>query len=301
MKKYLIGGVFLLLSFFLIVYYKQDKSVAPQSTPEQPPPTAETNQAPQVEVVATGIKRPHGIGFNNNIIYVSSEIDKALYKITDGKIEKFVDLNFPHDMIFETDGSILTPVFNENRVVRIKPEGTITTLYSGFDGPNGIAYNKFGNIYVSNYNNSRVLTTRDNTTFTDITVRTLDGYAGMAYDKERNFLWIAGYLGNSISGYGLGDKDGSIKRPRTFYAKLEGITHPESIHVKDGSTNTLLVTAVRDGKGVIIETNHLGQYKVILETDLPDPLVGYFTDGGYVYLVSPNDSEGRILKAKINN
>lgn len=299
-RRYVIGALFLLLSIILIVYNKQEKPVSPQVTSNQTPQSLEITNTPQREVVASGIKRPHGIGFHNGTIYVSSETDKVLYKIKDGKTERFVDLNFPHDMIFEADGSIVTPVFYENRVVRIKPDGTVTTLYSGFDGPNGIAYNKFGNIYVSNYNNSRVLTTRDNTTFTDMTVRTLDGYAGLAYDTERNFLWIAGYTGNSISGYGLGDKDASIKRQRTFYTKLEGVTHPESIKIKDGATNTLLVTAVKNGKGVIIETNHLGQYKVILETDLPDPLVGYFTDDGYVYLVSPNDSQGRILKAKIN-
>lgn len=296
MRRIFLGGFFL-LSLILIIYNKQNKTSIQHT--QQPAQALKTTKAPEIEVVATGIKRPHGIGFHNGVVYVSSETDKALYKVREGKVERFVKLNFPHDMIFEADGSIITPVFNENRVVRISPEGKITTLYSNFDGPNGIAYSKFGYMYVSNYNNSRVLTTRDETTFTDMTVRTLDGYAGLAYDADRNFLWVAGYLGNSISGYGLGDKNASVQRPRTFYAKLEGVTHPESIYIKGGERNLLLVTAVKNGKGVVIETNHLGKYKVVLETDLPDPLVGYFTDNGYVYLVSPNDAEGRILKAKL--
>lgn len=302
--KYLL---IVLIIIIALVGYSIYKNQSPKPKPEEKnAQTQQTNKPkeeivkPEIEVVSKGINRPHGIAVNNGIIYVSSETDKALYKVKDGNIEKFVSLDFPHDMVFEPDGSIITPVFNEGRVVRINPNGAIETLHSDFKGPNGIAYNKFGAIYVSNYNSGRILTTRDGVNFSEVTAGDIKGPAGIAYDKEKDTIWVAGFLGNTISMYGLGDdKDAAIRRPRTFLATLEGIIHPESIYVKNSKFSIILVTAVKDGKGVIVESNPQGKYKVILETDLPDPMVGYFTEDGYVYLVSPNDPEGRILKAKI--
>ena len=296
--KYLliISVITISLVGFLVVKNVKNNPQAPIISQQK----EKTDFSSKIEVIFKGIKRPHGIGFNNGIIYVSSETDKALYKIIDGKSEKFVDLDFAHDMVFEPDGSIITPVFNEGRVVRVNPNGIIETLHDKqFNGPNGIAYNKFSFVYVSNYNSGRILTTRDGVNFSEVTAGDLKGPAGIAYDKEKNTIWIASFLGNTISSYGLGDnQEASIRRPRTFHYNLEGLIHPESIFVKDSNFSKVLVTAVKNGKGVVVESNPQGKYEIILETDLPDPIVGYFTNDGYVYLVSPNDAEGRILKAK---
>ena len=300
MQRVLLLIVIFLVILFGVTYFVLRKN-AQVAVPIIKEVLKEEAVKPQIEIVAKGIKRPHGIAFNNGIVYVSSETDKALYKVTGSVIERFADLDFTHDVIFESDGSIITPVFNEQRVVKIKPNGTIQTLYSGFDGPNGIVFNKFGYVYVSNYNSGRILTTRDGVNFSEVTAGDLKGSAGIAYDKETNSIWVAGFLGNTISMYGLGDsEEAEIRRPRTFHYILEGVIHPESIFVRGSKSSKVLITAVKNGKGVVIESDPQGKYKVILETDLPDPVVGYFTEDGLVFLVSPNDPEGRILKARIN-
>lgn len=257
------------------------------------------SEASKIEVVASGIKRPHGIGFNNGIVYVSSETDKILYKIMDGKPQKFVELDFTHDMIFDRDGSIITPVFNENRVVKIFPDGKIENLFSNLSGPNGIVKDKNGDFYVSNYFSGKVLALKNDGRRYDISIGDHKGPAGLAYSEDKLFmddLWVASYIDGTFSQYNLQEKLGS--QLRAFHFKFDDITHPESLYLtKD---NKLLATAVKNGKGVVIKIGNIHtQYETLLETDLPDPLVGYFTDEGVVYLVSPNDPAGRVLKVKI--
>lgn len=253
----------------------------------------------KIEVVASGIKRPHGIGFNNGIVYVSSETDKILYKIIDGKPQKFVELDFTHDMIFEEDGSIITPVFNENRVVKISSDGKIETLFSNLSGPNGIIKYKDGNLYVSNYFSGKVLALKNDGRRYDVSSGDHKGPAGLVFAEDKLFmddLWVASYLDGTFSKYDLGEKPGG--QPRVYHFKFDDIVNPESLYLtKD---NKLIATAVKNGKGVVIKIGNIhNQYETLLETDLPGPLVGYFTDEGFVYLVSSNDPQGRILKAKI--
>ena len=290
------------------ITYQYFKKNAPDSTNSLKELAQNINRAdekietkkPDIEVVYSGIKRPHGIGFHQGIIYVSSEIDKALYKVIDGKAEKFVDLNFTHDMIFEEDGSIITPVFNENRVVKISKSGEVETLFSNLSGPNGIVKDKNGDFYVSNYFSGKILALKSDGRRFDISQGDHQGSAGLTYLKDKaglDDLWVASYIDGIFAKHDLqDDKVGS--QLRVFLFSYPDIIHPESLYLN--KDKRLFATATKDGKGVIIEVFNQGvPYKIILETDLPDPLVGYFTEEGFVYLVSPNDLKGRILRSKI--
>ena len=256
---------------------------APQPT-RRPEPT----RAPQIgdmEVVYSGIQRPHGIGVAGDTLYVSSEVDRGLYRIADGVLELVARANFPHDMIATLDGALITPVFLEDRVVRIDEDGTLTELATGMSGPNGIAEDGDGSYYVSNYFAGTVVLIGDDAPPQTIATR-LDGPAGVAYGRDSNTLYVAEYLGNRIA---------VIRGDERDHIALSGLVNIESLFVN--SDGQLLATAERNGRGVVVEVSEDGGYEVLVSTDLPGPLVGHFTRDGYVYLVSPNDPEGRVLKA----
>ena len=251
---------------------------------------SEDESAPRVgdlEVLYEGIQRPHGIGVVGDVLYVSSEVDRGLYRITDGALELLAKLNFPHDMIAMRDGSLITPVFLEDRVVRIDEDGTLTELAGGLSGPNGIAEDGDGSFYVSNYFAGTVVLIGNAAPPQTIATR-LNGPAGLAYNKDSNTLYVAEYLGNQIA---------VIRGDERDRIALSGLINVESLFVS--SDGKVLATAELDRRGVVVEVLGDGGYEVLVSTDLPGPLVGHFTDDGYVYLVSPNDREGRILKALV--
>lgn len=267
-----------------------------QSTPAQKTeafPTEQIEQAekpkPEIEVVASGIKRPHGIGVYKDTIYVSSETDKALYKVIDGKVEKFLNLNFPHDMIFQDDGSIITPVFNENRLVKIYPDGKLEDLSKNLSGPNGLAKITGGCFLVTSYISGDLDCINEDGKTTHL--KNLKGPAGVIV--KGSAVYVAVYNAGTILKYSL------ITQTTNFIPQvlIKDLSHPESIGIIN---NRLFTTHSVEGKGVVSEILDSAELKTILETDLPDPLVGHFTEDGFVYLVSPNDPQGRILKAKIN-
>lgn len=305
MVKYLAPVILIIILVAGLAFYKFQSSAPSKPTQHDSTSSSaikEELKKPLVETIVTGIKRLHGIGFNKGVVYVSSETDKILYKVIGGKAEKFVELNFTHDMIFEDDGSIITPVFNENRLVKISPTGQIETLFSGLSGPNGVVKDEDGNFIVSNYNSNQVLALKTDGTRFDISHKDHKGPAGLAFIKKGegrslDGVWVASFLSNTFSEYHLDlNKKGS--QLRAFNSSPKGITHFESLYYT--TDKKLLATAVKDGKGVVVEVLDSGRaYNTLLETDLPDPLVGYFTSDGEVYLVSPNDQQGRILRSKL--
>lgn len=253
-------------------------------------PSLTETKSTRIETVYKGIQKPHGIGFGNSKVYVSSETSKELFSINGDKLESVALVNFAHDMLFEADGSIITPIFIENTVAKISRNGIKTDLVKNLSGPNGIIQDKDGNIYVSNYLSGTVITFNKQSPHDYKTViSSLKGPAGMALDQERNYLYIANYLNNSITRY-------NAYTSKIYDIRPFGLGHIESLYLTQDSK--LVATASNRGQGIVAEINTDGTFKTLLETGLPDPLVGYFVDDTTVYLVSPNDPLGRVLKAK---
>ncbi len=252
----------------------------------------ELEERPTVETVAEGIKRPHGIVVDNGVVYVSSEVDKALYKIKDGKSEKLADLNFTHDSVGTRTGFI-TPVFYENRVVEVSFDGKVKDiLKTGLSGPNGITASISNQRYfVTNYNSGSVISFNYYGSDLKVLANNLKGPAGVVFDPFSLKLYVANFLNGSVS---------VIRDKEREDIKYEGLKSIESLTFdhRYNDRNRLLATAVKEGKGVIVELKEDGTYEILFTSDLPDPVVGYFA-GPDVYLVSPNDSQGRVLRVRL--
>jgi len=235
------------------------------------------------EVLFSGIRRPHGIGVVGDTVFVSSEVDRGLFRIEDGAPEFFAPLNFPHDMIALPDGSLITPVFLEDRLVRIGPDAAVTELARGLAGPNGLTAGAAGGYIVSNYRQGTVVLIERDAALPRTLAARLKGPAGVAYDGRT--LYVAEYLSNRVA---------VIEGERRSEITPIGLTRIESLSIDAG--NRLLATAERNGRGVVAAVQPDGRYDVLVTTELPAPLVGHFRGDGYVFLVSPNDPEGRVLR-----
>ncbi len=247
-----------------------------------------TAAPPAIQLIYHGIKRPHGLAVAGDTLYVSSETDKGIYAIREGRITRFLPLNFPHDIIVNADDSLITPVFMENRVVKISKEGSITELAKGLAGPNGIARSRAGDIYVSNYRDGSVVKFREEDARLQTVATGLSGPAGLAYDDANRALYVAQYLGNSI-----------VKLTDTGKVNIQptGLGHFESLSL--GANGNLKATAVSRGVGVVVNVRDSGEFAIVITTDLPDPLVAHFADG-FMFFESPNDPLGRVFKAKLD-
>lgn len=243
----------------------------------------------RIEVLVQGIKRPHGIGEINGKIHIGSEVDKALLKVENNRVEKVASLDFAHDMFAWSNNSALVAIFKENRLVEIDEKREVKDIFKGLGGPNGITYDSETlTYYVSNYNFGTVISFKREDLKPELVVGNLKGPAGLAFDGFTRRLFIASYLDGSIAIV----RDGAILQT----IKYPGLEFIESLSLD--SEKNLRATASENGKGVVVVLKENGTYEVLLKTELPNPLVGYFTENK-VYLVSPNDSQGRVLKAKL--
>lgn len=275
--------LFVIFTIFGVIIFNQ-----PKVNIEKPVQQIST-QEKKIEVLIEGIKKPHGIGDINGQIHVSSETDKTLYKIENGRAEKLATLDFGHDMWAWSRNASIIAVFNENRLVEIDEKGNVRDILKGLRGPNGITYDQEGlTYYLSNYNSGTVISFKKEDPKPELVVGNLKGPAGLAFDGLTRRLFISNYLDGSIT----------IVKDKTV---LQNIRYPNLNNIESLSLdarNNLRATAIQNGKGVVVILNEDGTYKVLLETELPEPLVGYFTEFE-VYLVSPNDLRGRVLKAKL--
>jgi DNA-binding beta-propeller fold protein YncE len=248
----------------------------------------DTTMGESVTEVYRGIKRPHGIGAHLGTIYVSSEADKKIYAIKNGAVVHSLPLNFTHDMVFVGKGGYLTAVFFDNTVVRVLGEKHTETLVSNLSGPNGLAVNG-KHWFVSNYLAGNVVQfTIEEQTPTTL-IQNLNGPAGMVVDEQSNTLYVAEYIGNQITTFNLKTQESSA----TSYSPLN---HIESLFID--FQGRLLGAGILDGQGVIAVLNKNGTFDVLIETGLPEPIVAHL-DENDVYIVSPSDKEGKILRATL--
>ena len=65
--------------------------------------------------------------------------------------------NRPHGLAVAADGTVYVADTFNNRVQRISPGGSVTTLADGINQPNDVALGPDGNIYSTEWGNSRIL------------------------------------------------------------------------------------------------------------------------------------------------
>ena len=242
-------------------------------------------------VVAKGVAAPHGVFALNGAVYVSSEKDKALYKLVNGKPQKFADLDFVHDMLPLADGSFVAAVFNENRVVSISKDGQVKTVLKDLDGPNGLVRTADGTMLVSNYLSGTVLAFDPDGSNQKILVTDMKGPAGLAVNKKNNTLYIADYLESSVLVLN-GKKAAKINFP--------GLTVDSLFFVNEKLYATVGLNTAGGIRGGFVELKPTGEFKLLIDPGLPSPLIGQIDNEGIIHLVSPNDPNGYVLKYSLD-
>ena len=125
------------------------------ATPGQFPATVVQNPAPTMQnprvivlLPATGPMVPSApLGMPSTVVSGSGP------STTDNVVAAFPVLGVAVDGV----GNVYVADSGGNRVVKAAPDGTQTTLGSGFSNPCGVAVDSAGNVYVADTNNKRVV------------------------------------------------------------------------------------------------------------------------------------------------
>lgn len=282
-QLFVILGIFLVIS---LAFYAQERKLKPP-VPTQQSIQVETNN---LETVVSGISKAHGIAFTKDTIYVSSDTE-GLVSFKDGQVRQLAPLVTGRTIFVETDGSLVVPVFSEDKVVKVGKDDVLTDFPIVLSGPTGITKDNRGNFYVTNHTSGSVTTFRQDGKNARVLIDNLEKPTGIFYNNQDNTLYIADSGISGITTYRLDTKE----RVDILFVGLENM---ESISVV---SSRILVTATANGKSVIAELDEKkGSFKVILEISLPQPVIAHFTKDNEVYLVSPEDPEGKVITIKLN-
>ncbi|MFA5403382.1 MAG: T9SS type A sorting domain-containing protein [Ignavibacteria bacterium] len=130
-----------------------------------------------VSTFATGFNAPLGLAFDSEWnLYVSNYNSGVINKVNpSGVVTVFASIsNSPQSriqyLLFGRTGNLYVPAYGHNKIYKITPVGVVSVLTgtgvaggtngpldsATFNGPNSIAMNKFGEIYISEYNANRI-------------------------------------------------------------------------------------------------------------------------------------------------
>jgi hypothetical protein len=232
--------------------------------------------------VASGINRPYGVGFINNTLYVSSLGDKTIYTVSSSEKKPIAKMDFVNSFL-TTQDSLLLPDYANNTIMKVASTSA-TVFKKGLSGPLSISKDKKNNYYVANYLGNTVTLFQENGNSIQNYVTNLAGPSSVLYDDQTSSLYIANFLSSTLTIVVPGN------RADITYKSLLNMT---TLYLS--SKQRLYVLATNNGHGVLAELKQDGTALPILITDLPSPVVGYFANNT-VYMVSPNDKQGRILK-----
>ena len=110
--------------------------------------------------------------------------------------------NAPDGMAFDTSGNLYVTNFSGNTVSKVTPAGTVSTFASGFNHPADVAFDTSGNLYVANYNANTVW----QVTPGGVASTFATGFNlpdGLAFDTSGN-LYVANYNDITVSKVGPG-------------------------------------------------------------------------------------------------
>jgi sugar lactone lactonase YvrE len=126
-------------------------ATAQQATPT-PPPAREYNQ--QFLVPGSWFHGVHGLAFNkDDQLFAGSVVGQTLYRVQvdSGEVDRVIDppTGMADDIAFADDGTMAWTAFLLGKVYIRKPNGKTIEVANGMSGPNSLAFNKDGRLFVS--------------------------------------------------------------------------------------------------------------------------------------------------------
>ena len=114
-----------------------------------------------VSVFLSGLDSPNGLAFDSNgNLFVADNTGNLIYKVApDGTTLETYDFTNPSGLIKEFDSdTIVFTSYNPSSLNKLAPDGTILPYFNDpvLNGPVGMAYDEFNNLYVANFNNRRI-------------------------------------------------------------------------------------------------------------------------------------------------
>lgn len=188
----------------------------------------------------------------------------------------------PDDLVFDQKGRLLFSDFYSGTVSRVNADGTVSTVLSGLDGPEGLVVLPDGTLIIAEQRNQRLLSLAPNATFPSVlrhlpgtpsTAPCKDGVDGIAFDATSNTLIIPNSPIGEVYRMSLDGK--------TLTLLAKGITRPVgaavdahgTVYVADECGGALWrivpgQSPVRTGGFGMLDDVMLDQHNNVLVTDL---------------------------------
>ncbi|MDO0824517.1 NHL repeat-containing protein [Desulfosporosinus nitroreducens] len=102
---------------------------------------------------ADGMGSPAGLAFDREgSLYIADYSKDVIYRVTSGKKTVFAQgLHTPTGIVFSKSGDLLVTNRSSNEIVKINPNGQVSTAAKGLQTPVGVVEDADGNLYVTNY------------------------------------------------------------------------------------------------------------------------------------------------------
>ena len=182
---------------------------------------------------------------SNRNLYVANYSIGTILKVTpNGTVSTFATgFDYPTALAIDSGGNLYVANHFAGTISKVTPGGSVSTLATGFGGPNGLAFDSDGNLYVSCTDIGAIATV----TPTGIVSTFATGFiwpAGLVFDSSGN-LYVANQDGSSISKV---SPTGSVA---TF---ASGITQPIEM-VFDSSGNLYVSSLIPNGLISVVTPN----------------------------------------------
>lgn len=182
---------------------------------------------------------------------------------------------------------ILSGGYDKDDIIKVTPEGEVSTLVSGLPGPVGIDYDSQGNLYVANYTGNSISKIAPDGTISTFASE-LDGPAGLLVTPDDKIL--VSLYGANFSGVGATILQFDLAGNQSVYAQGNGLSD--------------VIGLAQDEKGRVFATNWQtgALFKIVNGVAVQiattgDPVNQITYANGYVYLPALNDN--KIYRAAV--
>lgn len=132
-------------------------------------------------------------------------------------------------MIFDTKGNMYGSHYNGQNVHKISPTGEVSVFASGFNTPNGLAFNSMGHLYVCDNRGNRIYVLDEVGQFIDTVF--ISNPSGIIKSRYSDTMIFSSYAGNSISylspdgNIELVQRGGALKGPVAMVYDDKGVLY----------------------------------------------------------------------------